>query len=306
MPAVQELVEKFFGREPCRRINPAEAVAIGAAIQGGVLGGEVSDVLLLDVTPLTLSIETLGGAATAVIERNTTVPTRKSHFVSTTSDRQTQVEINVLQGERAMAADNLSLGSFILDGIAPAPRGVPQIEVTFDIDADGILNVSAEDKATGREQTVTLILPGDVISSVYSRRRLEREAQARDYARDMIDEVEKRLSEQGEHLPVHLGNVKDSKASALRRALVGKDVAAIERRTEELSVVLQCIEALADSRDERAVELLVELLAKEVQKHARESIRETLRQIGGDTVEELLRPRTWSEKLLGRRRWVDE
>ena len=156
MPAVQDRVRAFFGKEPHKGVNPDEVVAVGAAIQAGVLGGEVKDILLLDVTPLTLSIETLGGVATPQIERNTTIPTRRSQIFSTASDSQTQVEIHVLQGERPMAADNKSLGKFILDGIPPAPRGVPQIEVTFDIDANGILNVTARDKATGRSQHITI------------------------------------------------------------------------------------------------------------------------------------------------------
>ncbi len=156
MPAIQEAVQKFFAREPHKGVNPDEVVALGAAIQAGVLGGEVKDVLLLDVTPLTLSIETLGGVATPLIERNTTIPTKKSQIFSTAADGQTQVEIHVVQGERPMAADNKTLGRFILDGIPPAPRGIPQIEVTFDIDADGILHVSAQDKATGREQSITI------------------------------------------------------------------------------------------------------------------------------------------------------
>ena len=157
MPAIQEAVKKLFGREPHKGVNPDEVVGVGAAIQAGVLGGDVKDVLLLDVTPLTLSIETLGRVATPLIERNTTIPTKKSQIFSTAADSQTQVEIHVVQGERPMATDNKSLGRFILDGIPPAPRGVPQIEVTFDINADGILNVNAKDKATGREQAMQII-----------------------------------------------------------------------------------------------------------------------------------------------------
>lgn len=163
MPAIQEAVKKFFNKEPHKGVNPDEVVGIGAAIQAGVLGGDVKDVLLLDVTPLTLSIETLGGVSTPLIERNSTIPTKKSQIFSTAADMQTQVEINVVQGERPMALDNKSLGKFILDGIPPAPRGVPQIEVTFDINADGILNVSAKDKATGREQAMQ-ILPSSGLS----------------------------------------------------------------------------------------------------------------------------------------------
>ena len=156
MPMVQRVVEQVFGKPPHKGVNPDEVVAIGAAIQAGVLGGQVSDVLLLDVTPLTLGIETLGGVATPLIERNTTIPAKKSQIFSTASDMQTQVQINVVQGERPMAADNKQLGTFVLDGIPPAPRGVPQVEVTFDIDADGILHVSAKDRATGREQKITI------------------------------------------------------------------------------------------------------------------------------------------------------
>ena len=153
---MQKEVEKFFGKTPHKGVNPDEVVALGAAVQAGVLSGDVKDILLLDVTPLTLSIETLGGVASALITRNTTIPTRKSEIYSTASDNQTSVEVHVLQGERPMAKDNRTLGKFHLTGIPPAPRGIPQVEVTFDIDANGILNVAAKDKATGKEQTITI------------------------------------------------------------------------------------------------------------------------------------------------------
>src|SRR5216117_2766777 len=156
MPKVQEIVQKFFGKEPHKGVNPDEVVAIGAAIQGGVLAGDVKDVLLLDVTPLSLGIETLGGVTTKLIERNTTIPTKKSEVFSTAADNQTSVEIHVLQGERAMAKDSRTRGKFHLVGIPPAPRGVPQIEVTFDIDANGIVNVSAKDLGTNKEQKITI------------------------------------------------------------------------------------------------------------------------------------------------------
>src|SRR5436189_2029309 len=156
MPRIQALVKELFGKEPHKGVNPDEVVAVGAAIQGGVLGGEVKDLLLLDVTPLTLSIETLGGVATPMIPRNTTIPTRKTETFSTAADSQTSVEVHVLQGERPLARDNRTLGKFHLTGIPPAPRGVPQVEVTFDIDANGILNVSAQDKATSKQQNITI------------------------------------------------------------------------------------------------------------------------------------------------------
>ncbi len=178
MPAVQEAVRKEFGKEPHKGVNPDEVVAVGAAIQAGVLGGEVKDILLLDVTPLSLSIETLGGISTPLIKRNTTIPTRESQVFSTASDSQTQVEIHVLQGERSMAADNKSLGKFTLDGIPPAPRGVPQIEVVFDIDANGILEVTAKDKATGRSQNITITASSGLSESEIESMRQEAEAHA--------------------------------------------------------------------------------------------------------------------------------
>ena len=178
MPAVQEKVKQLFGKEPMKGVNPDEVVAVGAAIQGGVLTGDVKDVLLLDVTPLSLGIETMGGVSTKLIERNSTVPVSKSQVFSTAADNQPQVEIHVLQGEREMANDNKSLGSFVLDGIAPAPRGVPQIEVTFNIDANGILNVSAKDKGTGKEQSITITDSGNMSKEDIEKAQREAEAHA--------------------------------------------------------------------------------------------------------------------------------
>jgi len=209
MPAVQEVVRKFFGKEPHKGVNPDEVVAVGAAIQAGVLGGEVKDILLLDVTPLTLSIETLGGVSTPQIDRNTTIPTRKSQVFSTASDSQTQVEIHVLQGERPMAVDNKSLGRFTLDGIPPSPRGVPQIEVTFDIDANGILKVTAKDKATGRTQHITITASSGLNETEVEKMRQDAEAHAeedrkrkdliesRNHADNTVYTAEKALKEFG-------------------------------------------------------------------------------------------------------------
>ena len=304
MPAVEELVRKFFGKRPCKRIDPAETVAMGAAIQAGVLGGEVRNVLLMDVTPLTLSIETLGGIATPLIERNTTIPTEKRKTFTTAEDNQPSVEIHVVQGERKMAADNKTLGKFQLTGLPPAPRGVPQIEVTFDLDENGILHVSAQDKATGREKKVTINAIGVGGTAIF-KEGLE-EVQARSDAGAMINKVEKSLSKQGDRLSTHVGSVVDSKVSALRTALQGKNVTEIRHRTQELGMARQCIEALGGSRDERAAKLLGELLMKEEDKSVREHLRKALRQIGGARIDEVLRPRTWVDKLLGRRWWVDK
>ncbi len=255
MPAVQEAVRRFFGKEPHKGVNPDEVVALGAAIQAGVLKGEVKDVLLLDVTPLTLSIETLGGVATPLIERNTTIPTKKSQIFSTASDGQTQVEIHVLQGERPMAADNKTLGRFILDGIPPAPRGIPQIEVTFDIDADGILHVSAQDRATGRAQSITI-----TASSGLSKEEVERmvkeaerhrqedqkrreEVELRNNADSLIYQAEKLLREQGDKVPGNLKSEVEGKIAACRSALQGQDSASLQRTMQELSESLQKVGA---------------------------------------------------------------
>ncbi len=250
MPAVQEAVRKFFAREPHKGVNPDEVVGVGAAIQGGVLGGEVKDILLLDVTPLTLAIETLGGVATALIERNTTIPYRKSQVFSTASDMQTSVEIHVTQGERPMAADNKSLGRFILDGIPPAPRGVPQIEVTFDIDANGILNVNAQDKATGRSQHITITASSGLNKDEVERmvkegqkfeaedkKRRER-IEARNQADTLVYQAEKLVREQGDKIGADKSEL-ESKANALKGILETADVQELQRKTQELADVLQ-------------------------------------------------------------------
>jgi molecular chaperone DnaK len=251
MPAIQQKAADFFGKEPHKGVNPDEVVGLGAGIQGGVLGGEVKDILLLDVTPLTLSIETLGGVATSLIERNTTIPTRKSQIFSTAADGQTQVEIHVVQGERPMAADNKSLGKFILDGIPPAPRGIPQIEVTFDIDANGILNVSAKDKATGREQSMQIIPSSGLADEEVERmvqdaekhreedRKRKEEIEARNVADNTVYTAEKFLKEQGDKVPANVRSDVESKVEALKKAIDGGDVSAIRQRTDELGQALQ-------------------------------------------------------------------
>ncbi len=255
MPAVQEVVRKFFGKEPHKGVNPDEVVAVGAAIQAGVLGGEVKDILLLDVTPLTLSIETLGGVATPQIERNTTIPTRKSQVFSTASDSQTQVEIHVLQGERPMAADNKSLGKFILDGIPPAPRGVPQIEVTFDIDANGILKVTAKDKATGRTQHITITASSGLSESEVEKMRKDAESHAEDdhkrkdliEARNQADNTvytaEKALKEFGDKVPADVKSEIEAKSAEVKKAAETDNVDAIKAATESLGQVVQKIGA---------------------------------------------------------------
>jgi molecular chaperone DnaK len=255
MPAIQEAVRKFFAKEPHKGVNPDEVVALGAAIQAGVLSGEVKDVLLLDVTPLTLSIETLGSVATALIERNTTIPTKKSQIFSTAADGQSQVEIHVLQGERPMASDNKTLGRFILDGLPPAPRGIPQIEVTFDIDADGILHVSAQDKATGRAQSITITassgLSKDEVETMVQdaeRHRQEdesrkEEVEARNNADSLVYQAEKLLREQGEQIPDDLKSEVEGKIAACRSVMGGQDIAQLQKTVQELSQSLQKIGA---------------------------------------------------------------
>ena len=251
MPKIIETVKEFFGREPHKGVNPDEVVAVGAAIQAGVLGGEVKDVLLLDVTPLTLGIETLGGIRTPLIERNTTIPTSATQIFSTAADNQTSVEINVLQGEREMAADNKSLGRFILDGIPPAPRGVPQIEVKFDIDANGILNVSARDKATGREQKITIT--GSTGLSKEEIERMTREAEAhaeedrkrreqveaRNIADNLCYTAEKTLKDVGDKVSAELKKEVEDKVKALRGVLATASTEELKQKTEDLSQSLQ-------------------------------------------------------------------
>ena len=257
MPAVQNAVRNFFGKEPHKGVNPDEVVAIGAAIQAGVLGGEVKDILLLDVTPLTLSIETLGGVATPQIERNTTIPTRKSQIFSTASDSQTQVEIHVLQGERPMALDNKSLGKFILDGIPPAPRGVPQIEVTFDIDANGILKVTAADKASGRSQHITITASSGLAKEEVERMRKEAEAHAAEdkKRRDLIEAkntadnsiyaAEKLLTDLGDKVPAELKEQVQAGLAEVKKQKDGDDEAAIRKSINSLSEAVQKASAAA-------------------------------------------------------------
>jgi molecular chaperone DnaK len=258
---VQRRVQDFFGKEPHKGINPDEVVAVGAAIQAGVLGGDVDDVLLLDVTPLTLGIETLGGVATPLIPRNTTVPTHKSQIFSTAADSQTQVQINVVQGERPMAADNKQLGTFNLDGIPPAPRGVPQIEVAFDIDADGILHVSARDKATGREQKITITASSGLSQEEVDRmvregelhaeedRRRKEEIEARNQADTIAYTAEKTLRDLGDKVPADLRSDIEGKVKAVREAMEGSDVERIRRLSEELGQTLQRVGEAAYQQD---------------------------------------------------------
>jgi molecular chaperone DnaK len=255
MPAVQDKVKEIFGKEPLKGVNPDEVVAIGAAVQGGVLAGDVKDVLLLDVTPLSLGLETMGGVSTKLIERNTTVPTSKSQVFSTAADSQTQVEINVLQGEREFAQDNKSLGRFILDGIPPAPRGIPQIEVTFNIDANGIVNVSAKDKATGKEQHITISGSGNLSDEDIKKAQAEAEANAeadkkkkelidaRNNLDSLIYTAEKTLKDAGDKAkPEDKKAVEDAVAEA-RKVYESDDKAVLQKAADDLSQKLQTVGA---------------------------------------------------------------
>ncbi|MGP8080724.1 MAG: molecular chaperone DnaK [Dehalococcoidales bacterium] len=251
MPLVQQKVKQFFGKEPNKSVNPDEVVAIGAAIQAGVLGGEVKEVLLLDVTPLTLGIETLGGVMTPLISRNTTIPTSKSQIFSTATDSQPSVEIHVLQGERQMANDNRTLGRFMLDGILPAPRGLPQIEVTFDIDANGILSVKALDKGTGKEQKITITVSSGLSKEEIEKMRKEGEVHATEDARrkeevevrntadNMAYMAEKTLRDNKDKVPAELNKEIEGKVAAVREAMKGSNMDAIKQASQTLNEAMQ-------------------------------------------------------------------
>jgi molecular chaperone DnaK len=247
IPRIAEEVEKFFGKKPSKGVNPDEVVAVGAAIQGGVLTGEVKDVLLLDVTPLSLGIETLGGVFTKLIESNTTIPSKKSETFSTASDSQPSVEIHVLQGERPMAKDNRTIGRFHLDGIPPAPRGVPQVEVTFDIDANGILHVSAKDKGTGKEQKIRIEASSGLtdaeieklkhVAQAYSEadRKVKEQVEKVNQADSLIFQTEKQMKEYGEKISAGNRTAINSALDQLKAAHTSKDVAAIDAATATLN-----------------------------------------------------------------------
>ena len=255
MPLIQEKVKEIFGKEPLKGVNPDEVVAIGAAIQGGVLGGEVKDILLLDVTPLSLGIETYGGIDTKLIERNTTIPTSKTEVFTTAADNQTSVEVHVVQGEREMASDNKTLGRFILDGVLPAPRGVPQVEVTFDIDANGILNVNAKDRATGKEQRITITASSGLSKDEVEKMKKEAEAnseedkkkreviEAKNHADALVYTSEKTLKDAGDKVSEDDKKDVEEKIAALKEAISSDDQEKMEKATSELSEAIQKVGA---------------------------------------------------------------
>ena len=253
MPAMQSAVKKFFGRDPHMGVNPDEVVAVGAAIQGGILGGEVRDVLLLDVIPLSLGIETLGGVATKLIDKNTTVPTQRSQVFSTAADNQTSVEIHITQGERAMSSDNKSLGRFILDGIPPAPRGMPQVEVTFDVDANGILNVTAKDKASGKANSIKITASSGLSKEEVEKMKQEaakheaedktkhEAVEAKNISEQLIYTAEKALKDAGDKVPADIRKGIEDKIADLKTAKNGSDLTLIKKVTEALSTEIQKI-----------------------------------------------------------------
>jgi molecular chaperone DnaK len=253
MPKIVEEVKKFFGKEPNRSINPDEVVALGAAVQGGVLQGDVRDVLLLDVIPLSLGIETMGGVATKLVERNTTIPSSKSQIFSTAADNQTSVEIHIVQGERPMAADNKSLGRFVLEGIAPAPRGIPQVEVSFDVDANGILAVKAKDKATGKEQSIRIEASSGLSAEDIEKMKKDAELHADEDAKkkELVDvknsadltifTAEKALTEHAAHITEDIKTAVEEKIKELKSAKEGSDKGAIETAMHALSTEMQKI-----------------------------------------------------------------
>ena len=289
MPKIIETVKNFFNKEPNKSVNPDEVVAIGAAIQGGVLSGDVKDVLLLDVTPLSLGIETLGGVATKLIDKNTTIPTKKSQIFSTAENNQPAVNINVTQGERQLVKDNKMLGNFMLDGIPPAPRGVPQIEVTFDIDANGIVSVSAKDKGTGKEQKITIQASGglseteidqmvkDAEMNKEADQKIKEKIEARNHADGLVDSTEKALKEHGDKISAEEKSKIETGINDLKEALKGEDVEAIKKKTGELTEAsMKLGEAVYKDMQEQAKETAQDGPKKEEKKKDDKDIKENV------------------------------